>query len=328
MKPLQLISTHVDASGPMCITLDSGRVRATVYPEAGSKIYDLIDNESGFNVLWHNPRVPLAPTRSGTTFDDTWAGGWDELFPTDVACAHGDNTYPDHGDLWSGPWEWDVVDTADDTATLHLWRYSVCLPCRADKWITVHKDSNELTVDLQLTNVGPHGFHFMFNQHIAHAIGVGSRLHVPATHLAVEPGTPSRAGDVTEVMWPTHEGTGDLSYLPGPEVQVTEFLYPLDLAAGWMAVTHAEPGVAVRIGFDPAVFKTPWFWGVFGGWRGHHLLLTEPCTSRPGSLATAIENGTAAYLAAGESLRTTVTATVTRDFDRDAPGNADPTRRG
>jgi hypothetical protein len=83
----------------------------------------------------------------------------------------------------------------------------------------------------------------------------------------------------------------------------------------------------VRLGFDPTVFPTPWLWGVFGGWRGHHLLLTELCTSRPGSLATAVVDGSAATLAAGATLETEVTVTVSRSFDPDAPGDVDPLRR-
>jgi len=66
----------------------------------------------------------------------------------------------------------------------------------------------------------------------------------------------------------------------------------------------------LRLAFDPDVFRTTWLWGVYGGWRGHYLLLTEPCTSAPGGLASSIADGTAAVLAPGEELETTATATV------------------
>jgi hypothetical protein len=150
-------------------------------------------------------------------------------------------------------------------------------------------------------------------------------VHAPASRFAVAGPTRSRAGDATEVSWPVHDGL-DLSRLPGPEAGVTEFLCTDDLQAGWLAVTHPHVGVAVRLGFDPAVFRTPWLWGVFGGWRGHELLLTELCTSRPGSLTTAVAEGSAASLDAGASLETEVVVTVTRDFDPDAPGDQDPLR--
>ena len=83
----------------------------------------------------------------------------------------------------------------------------------------------------------------------------------------------------------------------------SEILHALDIREGWIAVTHPAHGVAVRIEFDKAVYRFPWLWRVLGGWRGHYVLLTEPNTSLPGTLATSIENGSAATLAAGSSLR-------------------------
>jgi len=49
---------------------------------------------------------------------------------------------------------------------------------------------------------------------------------------------------------------------------------------------------------------------VYGGWRGHYVLLTEPCTSRPGSLVENVERGTAARLEAGATLETSVAIRV------------------
>jgi hypothetical protein len=98
----------------------------------------------------------------------------------------------------------------------------------------------------------------------------------------------------------------------------------VDIREGWCAVTHPTHGVAVRIEFDKEVYRTPWLWRVLGGWRGHYVLLTEPCTSLPGNLATAIQNDSAATLAAGASLETEMRVVVSREFVADAPGDQDP----
>ena len=58
------------------------------------------------------------------------------------------------------------------------------------------------------------------------------------------------------------------------------------------------------LAFDPAVFPAVWLFGDYGGWRGHYFLLTEPCTSRPGSLLENVAAGTVATLPAGASLET------------------------
>jgi hypothetical protein len=53
-------------------------------------------------------------------------------------------------------------------------------------------------------------------------------------------------------------------------------------------------------------------------------LLTAPCTSLPGNLAQAIENGSTAILEAGASIETGVNVTIASVFDRDAAGDEDP----
>jgi hypothetical protein len=282
----------------------------------------LIDNESGFNVLWQNPRVPIGRTYPGAPFDDVWCGGWDDVFPTDAACEININAFHDHGDLWIGPWTWSLEKDEPDEAIIRLRRDSVSLPCTVDKWISVTRDGHGVSLQLRLTNHGLAPVRFMWNQHIAHAIGPGSRVHVPVATMGVVPPAPS-LNDVDEVTWPINDST-DLSRLAGPESDALEFLYAKDLREGWCAVTHPSHGVAVRIEFDKDVYRTPWFWRVLGGWRGHYVLLTEPCTSLPGSLASAIENDSAATLAPGTSLETEMHVMVSRDFDPDAPGDCDP----
>jgi hypothetical protein len=318
------VNVEVTASGLLEIQMLGDVLHVVVVPGAGGKISRVLHQESGYNVLWENPRVPLRRTYPGAPFDDVWSGGWDDIFPTDPPCEFDGVTYHDHGDLWIGEWSWSLEGDSPDSATVHLSRDSVSLPCRVDKWITVERDSPHVSIRLRLTNSGLRPVRFMWNQHIAHAIGPGSRVHVPASRMNVVGPAPSLGGAET-VEWPIERGV-DLSYLPGPEAGTLEFLYPSDLREGWCAVTHPTHGLAMRVEFEMAVFQTPWLWRVSGGWRGHHLLLTEPCTSRPGSLADAVANGSAAVLDADSSLETRMKVSVVTDFDHSAPGDVDPTR--
>lgn len=318
---MNLVSRSLD-QGLTELSIRAEFVTLVIVPEAGGKILQLIDNESGFNLLWENPRVPIARTYAGAPFDDVWCGGWDDIFPTDAACEVGTNAFHDHGDLWIGPWTWSLEKDEPDETIIRLSRDSVSLPCTVDKWITVTREGRGISLVLRLTNHGRSPVRFIWNQHIAHAIGPGSRVHVPVSRMGVVAPAPS-LGDVREVTWPVNDGT-DLSQLAGPEADVLEFLYAKDLREGWCAVTHPAHGVAVRIEFDKEVFRTPWLWRVLGGWRGHHVLLTEPCTSLPGNLASAIDNDSAATLAPGASLETEMRVVVSREFDPQASGDHDP----
>jgi hypothetical protein len=306
----RLVDTTLVHEGVPGIAMDGERLRLTLFPGAGAKILDLVHRPTDENLLWQNPRVPLRRTNPGAAFDDVWCGGWDELFPTDAACEIGDNTFHDHGDLWHGPWDWSVEEDDGETATVALRRYAVALPCLMEKWITVRRDSLDVSFRHRLTNLGAQPVRFVWNLHVAHAIGPDSRILLPVEGVRVVAIQPGRfAGVPMPLSWPTDEGV-DLGAVLPPDACVTEWLHTVGVREGWCEIDHPPRSVGLRIAFDPEVFRTTWLWGVYGGWRGHYVLLTEPCTSAPGGLAASIADGTAAELGAGETLDTRVTATV------------------
>ena len=147
--------------------------------------------------------MPLRRTYPGAAFDDVWCGGWDELFPTDAACEIGDNTFHDHGDLWHGPWDWSVEEDDGETATVALRRYAVALPCLMEKWITVRRDSLDVSFRHRLTNLGTQPVPFVWNLHVAHAIGPDSRILLPVEGVRAVAIQPGRFADVPmPLSWP------------------------------------------------------------------------------------------------------------------------------
>ncbi len=322
------LAKAVERGGLAGVELRGDAVALTVFPDAGGKVLDLVDVPSGVDLLWKNPRVPLARTYAGAPFDDVWCGGWDELFPTDAPCTFDGNAFHDHGDLWIGPWECEVAEDDGERATLALRRASPSLPCVAEKRITVERRSRTVVFAHRLTNVGPRRIRFLWNLHVAHAIEATSRLHLRARSLAAEPPYTGRAGGgVVDCAWPTHTDRDgvrhDLSRVPPPESGASEFLWGR-VDEGWCAVTHADAGVGLALAWDTDVFPTLWLFADYGGWRGHYVLLTELATGPPGSLASAVADGTAAGLEPGASLETTVLATVLDTVDRSAAADARP----
>jgi Domain of unknown function (DUF4432) len=318
-----MVDTEHLRDGVRGVALEGDRLRLTLFPDAGAKILDLVHRPTGVNLLWTNPRVPLRPTYPGVAFDDVWCGGWDELFPTDTPCEVDGNSFHDHGDLWHGPWEWRVERDDGVEATLYLRRYAVGVPCLMEKWVSLRRSDAHVSFSHRLTNVGPHRVPFVWNLHVAHRIGPDSRIRLPAEGLSPVPVQPGRfGGDQLELRWPRH-GDVDLSAVPGVEAGTTEWLYARELRDGWCAVVHPSRGVGLGLAFDERLFRTVWLWGVYGGWRGHYLLLTEPCTSRPGGLAASLEDGTAAWIEPGATIETKVVATVLEDV-AEAPADHRP----
>jgi Domain of unknown function (DUF4432) len=309
MSGRALVDTSLVADGVPGIAITGEGLRLTLFPEAGAKIRDLVHIPTGENLLWRNPRVPLRPTYAGAAFDDVWCGGWDELFPTDAPCEVGQDTFHDHGDLWFAPWEWRVEEDDGETATVGLRAYAVSMPCLMERWISVRRDSLEIRFRHRLTNLGARPVQFFWNLHVAHAIDPSSRIGLPVDKMHTVEGWAERFRGDLLVGWPDH-GETDMRAVPAPEAGLTEWLYTPDGSAGWCEVTHPARGVGLRLDYDPSVFRTTWLWGVYGGWRGHYVLLTEPGTSPPGGLAVNVADGTAAELGAGAVIETTVTATV------------------
>jgi hypothetical protein len=283
------------------ILLETDLLRLTLFPDAGAKILDLVHRRSGENLLWQNPRVPLARTYPGPAFDDVWCGGWDELFPTDAACAIGQNTFPDHGDLWCGPWSWSLADDGD-RATVTLRRYGVSLPCLMEKSVTMRQGSLDVEFRHRLTNLGSQPLEFAWSLHVAQAVDPGSRIVLPDCALQVVEGWEGRFRSRPQPLAPA-----DAATVAPPDAGLTEWLYTVGASDGRCEVVHPARGIGLRLAFDPHVFRTTW---LYGGWRGHYVLLTEPSTSPPGGLAQNVAEGTAASLPAGEELETAVIASV------------------
>jgi galactose mutarotase-like enzyme len=305
------MAREVRRAGLHGIALESDHLGVAIFPEAGGKIMDLVHRPSGTELLWHNPRVGLAATYAGAAFDDVWCGGWDEVFPTDVPCSDGFNSHHDHGDLWIGPWEASV----GEGESVLLERSSPSLPCTMRKRIELVEDAAELRVSYRLENLGHVPVEFMWDIHVAHAIRPGSRIHVAAGSVAPEPPFLGRvAGTQGAPTWP-RTGDVDLSVAPPPETAHTEFLCLGDLERGACAVSHPDSGLAVGLEYSTDVFPYLWLFGVYGGWRGHYVLLTEPCTSPPGSLCENAARGAAARLKPGEALETELVLRVTVGLD-------------
>jgi len=58
------------------VVLENDWLRASVLPEVGAKIYDLIWKPAGRNLLWHNPRILPQTYPIDGNFDNYWCGGW------------------------------------------------------------------------------------------------------------------------------------------------------------------------------------------------------------------------------------------------------------
>jgi hypothetical protein len=91
--------------------------RVVVLPELGGKIISLIRIASGCEYLISLPsNEDFRKPSFGGTFVDYNNVGFDECIPTIAACDYPEGTFagfqlPDHGDVWSLPWQHEIRDT-------------------------------------------------------------------------------------------------------------------------------------------------------------------------------------------------------------------------
>jgi hypothetical protein len=301
------IDTHWSYHGFRAVVLENRRLRAVLLPELGGKLWSLVDKSADREVLWHNPRVPPRAAHFGAAYDDWFCGGWDELFPNDAPTAVAGDPYPDHGELWSMPFEWGVSAEAG-AAVVRLWRHGVVTNTRVERRITLHGDEPVLRLSYRISNGGPRPLDFLWKLHPALRVSPASRIDLPAGRVLVDEGFRERLG-VESFAWPL-AGVVDARLVPPAEDVACDFYYATELSAGWCALTDTAARCGFGLAFDPAVFRSVWVFGAYGGWRGLYTTILEPCTGYPYRLEDAIARGTASRLEPGETLETEVTAVL------------------
>ena len=294
------------------VVVSNDELRVVVLPELGGKIWQLTDVRTSRDLLWHNPRVKPRNVPFGAVYDDVFFGGWDELFPNDMPEEINGEAYPDHGELWSSPWEWSIGrHTADEVAVILSCRTPIS-GCRVTKRVLLRSGRAAVEVCSRLTNESRTALPYLWKQHVAVPLGQSARLDLPATTVLMDGfGRPRGRPPQDQYRWPEFvdaEGRShDMRQTLPPESQAAEFQYATELEAGWCAVTYGD-GIGLGLAFDPAVFTSCWTFASYGGWRGHEVLIMEPCTGYPVSLAEGLAAGTHRTLQPGQTLETTVTA--------------------
>jgi len=303
--------------GLRAIEIENEALRLVVLPEAGAKLWQIHYKPLAADLLWNNPGIP--PTRQPlyASYDDTWSGGWDELFPNDEAVELLGYGLPDHGELWTGEWQAERVDVGG-TRGLHLWFESPVSRFRAEKTLLLQPGRAVLEVKYKLTNQGPEEFPFLLKLHPAFAVSANHRIDFPSMTVLREPefaGT--LEGAPLTFAWPyahVRDSTLDMRRVPDENSGAVHFFYGTELAAGWCGVTNRANKLAAALRFDPEVFSSCWLFATHGGWRGLNVAVLEPATGYPYKMQSMIDDGHARMLAPGQTLETSVLFSVQEEL--------------
>ena len=308
-----LVDTRWDYCGLQVVRLENQHLRVDNLPQLGAKIYNFVHLPSGRDLLWHNPHLAPGSVPFGAKFDDNWSGGWDELIPNDVPVAfpNGD-VLPDHGEVWSQPSQWEVVETGGEAAAVRFTSYGRMLPTRFVKLVTLHSGEPFIRLHYSFTNLGSQPAPFLWNIHPPMVVTLDTRLDVPARSGFVDPWNSERFEAGSKFEWPyitTRQGERvDLRTVAPASAAVADFFYLPEVEQGWYAVTDQVAQVGFGLVFPLEVFPHLWLFRTFGGWRGLNTLILEASTGYPNDLKIAQSEGHCPVLAPGATLEAEVLA--------------------
>jgi len=283
----------------MSLTLRNNFIEASVLPNIGAKLFDLIDLRTGQNFLWHNPRIAPSPYPIDANFDNYWCGGWDDGFPTCDPCTHKGEQYLGLGELRS--LQWRVDDHQDSSVTLSA--FGPISPVRAEKRIALENLS--LETEFIIENLGFTPIDYLWGTHPAYAVEPGCIIHIPArTGVVAQANHPSFGTPGQRYSWPNLEGPSgstDMSLVPSAGERFAGH-YAMDLSAGWYAVEFPHRASGLLFEFPLELCPQLWLWLTYGGWRGHYTAVIEPWTSYPVTLSDAVASGTHRVLQPAEQV--------------------------
>jgi hypothetical protein len=302
------------------VILENERLKVVLMPDLGAKIWQITYKPRGRDLLWHNPRLKPRQLPFHSVYDDQFFGGWDELFPNDMPETIAGEAYPDHGEIWTLPWQYEVERSGPDEATVRLWTDTPISACRVEKTITLRAGEAKLRFRHRILNGGRGELPYLWKLHAAMRVDENTRIDLPARGVYLEDfGAPRIGAAGVTYSWPyasDREGNRhDMRTVLPASSGAAEFQYATDMDEGWCAITDTRERIGFALSYEKEKLPHCWLFASYGGWRGLNVVVLEPCTGYPVGVNDGVRRGTHAVLAAGEALTCEVIATVFEGWD-------------
>lgn len=296
------------------VTLDNSVIRAAVLPELGGKMISLVRQASGREFLLP-PARPYRRSAWGDKFEEFDTSGFDECFPTVAECQIAERgfsrRFPDHGDLWSVPWHYEVKGEE-----LLLSARGSSLPYEIHKKLQL--DGNELIIEYKIENLSDQPFAYLWSAHPLLKTEAGATLLLPddVHELLIEWSRDARLGKAGQrcaypVAAKMDGGVEDLGVVKSASAGTADKLFTPRLKTGWCGLHFPGSDQSIAFRFDVKQIGYVGLWLCQGGWpqstiEKHFTIALEPCNAPTDSLGYAIEQRECPTLAARSSERWTL----------------------
>ncbi len=268
------------------VTLESNLIKTQFMPEIGSKMCSFIYKPEDVELLIQreNEKYKLEPYDGN--YINGECSGFDEMFPSISECYYESYPWkgikiPDHGELWSIPWEHEIGDSK-----LVMEAYGVRFSYKIKKSV-YFIDENILRIDYELKNLSDFNFDFMWAAHPMFILEEGSEIILPkkVTKIVTTMSYSRRIGEYgDENTWPSFyskKGKEEkLNIIRPKNVKDAEKYFIKDkIPEGWCALRYSKSNIILALSFP--VNKVPYI-AILpneGGWNSLYNIFIEPCTS-------------------------------------------------
>jgi hypothetical protein len=231
-------------------------LQLAVVPELGAKIISLKNLRTGREWLWHPPgELNLFRNRFGDDFSQSPLTGMDECLPTIAPCQWRGRALPDHGEVWSQPWQ-----TNGEMWTGGILKTSIRLqtsPLECQR--TIELRENEICLSYRLNNLNAAPESYLWAMHPLLKLQAGDELEIPPATRALLNGS----------AWV------DAIASAIPENNRAK-VFAAPLCEGLAAVHNKITGERLEFSWNPAENSALGLWLSQGGWHGHHHFAIEP----------------------------------------------------
>lgn len=310
------------------VDIGNACLEVRLLPESGCDILNLVDLESGTDLLFKTPwapgrRVPLA-SNSFTAWLEASSGGWNILLPNggDAAVESGVE-WGFHGE--AGRIEWAIKEI--EASRARFASELVTVPLEVEREISI--DRNIVRIVELVTNTGCGRIEFMWGHHPSFGspfLGPGCTIEVGATTFVADlenPGSCLKAGGESE--WPNASladgGSIDLSSFPNADAPRSVLGYLTEFVEPWFRFANPHTKLAITVRWSAEVFPYAWFWQELHSsasfpWFGRaYASAIEPSSSFPAHGITRARNSGSnlCVLEPGETREVTLEAEITHD---------------
>lgn len=301
------------------VVLENRWLRATVLPDRGGVLHELVHKPTDTDLLWRWDRGLPAPTSPAPSlplpqggYQDAFTGGWDLTFPAVARLQAGaGSVVGSHGETWALPWTATIERDEPDGVRLVLRTRCRRTPFDLRRTLELG-EGPQLRCVTRVVNRGSRPHPWAMGEHavwdVGTALSAGGRIEVSG-EVTTAPDQPSGSSIVPGRTgpWPVVDtadsGRRDLSDL-GPQVRGSTGLAAVRVDAGEVVLRGGQRPT-VRLGWDHDLLPHLLVWMPFGGDHGPPWFGTVQALGlEPVSVPPWADESAFAELAPGEELTT------------------------